>query len=269
MSFHKYYTPDSFDYIFVEDGISIRFSQPEILNDIFESNLGYSGLNENDLEIYKEFLTKNEYSSSQIEQILKGQKERDYKTTHTIYNKEINKLHGIFSLSKVDEDEIKEGKKSRLMWSHYAKDHTGFMLSFNNEKEFELDNEPDKAFSFREVEYSNIREQFHKQRIPDNTDPLSHLRTKDCAWIYENEFRLIVTTDMQRKSNKTDTKGYPIFTITLNSSAIEYIVIGARADDTLIRKISFWIKQQGRHIPLRKAEPCIEEYKLNYKPIEI
>lgn len=115
MSLHKYYTPESCDYIFVEDGISIRFSQPEILNDIFESNLGYSGLNKNDLEIYKESLTKNGVGSSQVEEILKEVKERDPITAHTIYNKEINKSYGIFSLSKVDEDEIKEGKKSRLM----------------------------------------------------------------------------------------------------------------------------------------------------------
>lgn len=143
------------------------------------------------------------------------------------------------------------------------------MLSFNNEKEFELDNKLGEVFSFREVKYSKTREHFHKERISDNTDSLSHLRTKDCAWRYENEFRLIVTTDMQRKSKNTDVRGYPIFTKTLNSSALEKIVIGARADDILIRKISFWIKQQGRRIPLFKAEPSITDFKLNYERIEI
>ena len=245
MSFYKYYHPDSFDFICVDGGVSIRFSQPELLNDPFDSNLTNSGLNEKEVKKFKDSLIKMGMKPN--EESFEKLKYEDPKITQEKVNNYIKSTYGILSLSK--------NGKSRTMWAYYSKDHAGFMINFKSIQNDELN------IKFEEVKYSCERPDY-KNIESENIE--QSLFIKDKEWIHEDECRAIA--ELQHISSiKTDAKGYPIHSIILPSINIDSIVLGVRSDDILARKVKFWVKTHAPHVMIEKAVPCENDYKLKYE----
>lgn len=146
MKLYKYYSPESFDFIFNDEGISLRFSQPELLNDPFEANLGL-GLTKKDeinevisstlnlLDIEKNKINSNEETTDEIkkeamtsldiacEELIEG-----YKNELAILRE---KYQNIYSYSDIGILSLSQNENSREMWAHYAKNHTGFMIEMD------------------------------------------------------------------------------------------------------------------------------------------
>ncbi len=265
MSLYKYYAPDSFDFICVEGGVSVRFSQPSVLNDIFELN---GSINEegSNRSIYKTILKENpsltDISFENIQPLIDRLKP-DYFNSMSLFSNRINDTQfGILSLSR--------RKDSRSMWSYYANDHKGFMIEFNEKSETSdyLDFDHEHA----DVNYKLKRPQ-NIITINNDNDKRHKLInelffTKDKDWQHEREYRVLASIP-KIQANKLDNDGFPIHSVTIPAAEIDAIYLGVRSSENLARKAKFWIKQNSPAIKLYKAEPCRTEYKLNYIEVEI
>lgn len=103
-----------------------------------------------------------------------------------------------------------------LMWSHYAKNHTGLCFTYEIPPEFILKNSP-QIIGWDEVKYENEEiKKFFLSFIPNKDanefecfiEPLITriLSTKSEAWSYEKEFRIVKSEpgkfDIDRKCLK-------------------------------------------------------------------
>jgi hypothetical protein len=265
MSFFKYYAPDSFDFICVEGGVSVRFSQPSVLNDIFELN---GSINEESSQrsIYKTILKENpllnDISFENLQPLIDRFKP-DFFNYMSVFSNTINDTQfGVLSLSR--------RKDSRSMWSYYANEHQGFMVEFNEKSEtseyLNFDHE------HGDVNYEIIRPKniiSINNKSEERNKLINELFfTKDKDWEHEEEYRVLASIP-KIQAKKLDNNGFPIHSVTIPVAEIDAIYLGVRSSETLARKAKFWIKQNSPAVKLYKAEPCRTEYKLNYNEVKI
>jgi len=251
MSLNKYYPPESFDFICVNDGLSVRFSQSEILNDPFELNTVFTKLD----PLLKKMIKHIQKDESKSEQTIKNIEGRDRSKFNEITNTSMSKDIGILSLTKNDE--------SRPMWAYYAKEHTGFMVQISDKFLHTL--EPNEAYDiFKDINYSTKR--------PKNVDIYESFNevyyTKDNAWEHEREFRVIQELE-DIPLYTTDTNGVNVHCSIIPEEYIIKIVLGSRSSEELKEKAKFWIKNNKNSIELYKAETCQTNYQLIYKKVEM
>ena len=145
----------------------IRISGSSCLNDPFEFRLTESSLSKIE-SVLRESLN-NEYSHSEI-----------LKRFWT---------HGVISLTETNDN--------LLMWSHYADEHKGMLVSFeidlNSPFDFFAINEERESCYFRKVNYRKFR-QFNTEVSTGNLDEvkLHYMLSKSDEWIYEKEHRFVI-----------------------------------------------------------------------------
>jgi mRNA-degrading endonuclease RelE of RelBE toxin-antitoxin system len=267
MSLFKYYAPDSFDFICVEGGVSARFSQPSVLNDVFEFN---GGVPESKLLTRTKSLLEScdidikETSEKSIEKLSKSLE--DYFRDELKYLSETlaNTFIGIFSLSKI--------KHSRSMWSYYGKDHAGFMIEFQTDKNYQpIFTIEDERYTCDFVTYTKERpiNMFFSIKALKNMSEEDRnsigdkaVLSKDYQWSHEEEYRAVRSV-RYIPSIGLDSNGYKIHALTIPNSQIKSITLGVRANDTLERKAKYWIENQSPTTKLYRAKPCATEYKFN------
>lgn len=76
-----------------------------------------------------------------------------------------------------------------LMWAHYTTNHTGFCIQYSFSKQFTSGTEERRTIRFKDIIY-------HDEKTPlditaDSIDTNKGLCTKQSAWSYENEVRMI------------------------------------------------------------------------------
>jgi len=257
MSLCKYYTPESFDFVFKPDGISIRFTQPMLLNDVFDSNIAVFPYDESDHEASLGILAriyKNDKEA--LERVLKTAKNKlsDTKRNQKQLNDSINKKFGVFSTSM--------NLRSKLMWAYYSKDHTGFMIAFN-QSNLGLD---EILFRNEKVQYNTQRKKFTYTDYSSLTEPLFF---KDKEWEHEEEVRLVSSLKTM-EAEATDTNGYPLYLSTVHPEHIKYIMLGYRCSSELKQKIHFWVDKYGHSkIKIFETELSLTKFKLHYKTSKI
>lgn len=145
----------------------IRISGSSCLNDPFEFQLTTS-------------------SSSKVESVLRESLKNEYD------HSEIMKrfwTHGIISLTETNDN--------LLMWSHYADEHKGMLVSFeidlNSPFYFFAIHEEHESCYFSKVNYRKFR-QFNTEVSIDNLDEvkLHYMLSKSDEWIYEKEHRFVI-----------------------------------------------------------------------------
>lgn len=226
----------------------IRFTQPSCFNDPFEafpnveqiiSTEIVEGLFRNllDDEAYKKFIdmARNKESIDYFINLRSSLIDKSSDELKTIYKRltlgessetptESMKLFwdeqvGILSLS--------EENDNLTMWSHYAKDHKGFIIGFNPEKQ--VTDSKQCMIKLKRISYSCVRPTLtlfelgvdkktrNKQWIND------FLYTKSRDWSYENEWRQVnflkKADDVQRKEND-------IYLFKYNRESVEQIYLG-------------------------------------------
>lgn len=154
---------------------TIRISNPMFLNDPFESEAGNNLIHviEDRFNRIQKGINK---SRIEIKEIL------NYAL----------RANGIFSVS--------ETPRNALMWAHYADEHSGLCIGFDDEifNKNKLKNEHWNSINTllpQKVNYDNYR--FDKQTIINSQEDtnkaiITHLLTKSDDWIYEKEHRWIV-----------------------------------------------------------------------------
>lgn len=126
-----------------------------------------------------------------------------------------------------------------LMWSHYAADHKGFCIKYSFSEQFTSTTEERRTIRFKDIIYHDNEKPLNIKTDSINTDV--GLCTKQSAWSYENEVRMIAYDP-----EATD------FYITIpldKASKIDAIYFGYRCPDAHIRTIR---KIVAQHYPKAK-----------------
>ena len=135
--------------------------------------------------------------------------------------------------------------KNSLMWSHYADSHRGFCIEYD----FSGMEEKNKVLPFPVI-YSTEMPKLSLKYVLNRTEKneqlgtqslMSALLTKDMAWEYENEWRLLCEVDGD-DDNSNDIEMPPI----------SCVYVGAMATEENVSKLSEIAKRKG--IPLKRMK---------------
>ena len=134
-----------------------------------------------------------------------------------VHSKRVNKDIGILCLS--------ENRKSILMWSHYADEHSGFVVGFDSEDPFfhhHQDEQEDIGKLFR-VNYSEKRTLIDVKTIRDGINLPDIFFTKNKEWGYEQEWRII---RLLKGANETHPNNIHLFKVP--PTAIREVIFGCK-----------------------------------------
>jgi hypothetical protein len=145
---------------------------------------------------------------------------------------------------------------SILMWSHYAKDHTGIVLAFDTSKEpFSQLSEAD----VRQVNYSETKPNYiHSSDVDAFLKGMFDVAsTKAMPWSYEKEIRLVLAANWPLLR---DARFLPI-----TPACITGVFLGCRASPTTRTVVhSVLSKPHFQRIRLMEAQLDPAEYALNF-----
>lgn len=235
MKFYKYFTScsETLKKTLLPNTISLRFTQPNCLNDPFEILPAFRS------RIYNSH--KTEYPE------MKGKLDNSfYAKIDTFvhrerHNRTINSNLGILSLTK--------NKNSRLMWSHYSDDHKGILIQFDI---------PNTNNLIKKVRYCS------KRPIDQGIEKInSYSYIKDKIWSYEKEWRIIgELSDLDNVGNEVYVRKCPTI-------IVKKITLGYLCSEDTKQFVKQWVKHSAPHVELYKADLSSISYKLIYKPIPI
>lgn len=215
------------------------FSDPSVFNDPFDCDLSDSG--EPTLEVFIAYLRRKRASEEDIEKaVIAAQHEPSFLKTlssETLsYTRESN---GVLSLSRAP-DNI-------LMWSHYAKKHTGVVIGIDIEKipEFRgrvIGVEYESSYEKIDVFGGHSYEKIAKDRFG----------LKYTDWEYEEEVRVIGTPGLHKVDRK----------------AICTVYFGCRSDAEAVKNTMRLCRDHGlQHVKFYMAATVDGEFKLKLSEI--
>ena len=264
---YKYLPPDRLD---VLKKLKIRFSQPSALNDPFESHplINIGALCEDQLrniEITSQELWKNTSKENKTKQnynLLKTKTKElkaDMKekmspsSVGQHFIKMFNNSMGVLSLSRTF--------NNLLMWSHYAHNHKGFVIGFDEKHSFFYQKSVSGlTTSPNDVRYTSQRSQ---SEVSDPDKYRKLLCEKSIDWAYEEEVRVIMMFTEYSESQGNDESGLPIYLFDIPVDMIKTIYIGSNMIEKDRKEILQFIGKNKLNIQLYKMK--ISEW--NYEKI--
>lgn len=164
----------------------------------------------------------------------------------------------IRSFTKVTNSNGQEMIGNTLMWSHYTEDHKGFCIKYSFSEEFTSSTEERRTIRFKDIIYHDENKPLNIIKETINTD--IGLCTKQSAWAYENEVRMIA----YEPEAKEFFNSVPLD----SASKIDAIYFGYRCQENHIRTIRKIVKQ---HYPDAKFYKMSSDFTDIYclKAIEI
>ena len=184
MILYKYFPPGR---NFFEERF-LRFTPRTALNDPFEIRPSESSLAEQ---------MKRNHPDKLMDDF-----EGDYETIfNPILGADFFHKHGILSLSKT--------RNNLLMWSHYSKNHSGYVIGFDANHEFF--NRTNKKYKQPGKVYKVTHAYSRNRKIENINDWYFH---KSIDWKYEKEYRMILPLNECDKVLKHDVDGNLIEEIT-------------------------------------------------------
>lgn len=164
-----------------------------------------------------------------IESMLPDLSERARKMLHD----KLEHMVGIVSFT--------DDPQSHLMWAHYASEHKGFVIEFDEAQPFfdQRRSAEDEFLHLRPVQYMPAS---HVHESLGDLDGTAVLCVKQSDWAYERELRLLVPV------NPADQPGInePVHLVHFPRSCVQRVILGHRASDT--------VESELREILQRHAE---------------
>ncbi len=258
---YKYFPPERHPFFLKP---LLRFAPFKSLNDPFEGQLVYGGYfapnafandKKSVINLFHDMFFMNDKVGKRKhddEEILEwGMEFNDCSIDklNSYYNSYKDKIDlGILSLSEVYDNE--------LMWAHYSKSHTGFVVGFNSSHSFfSKCNDDYEYFGVRRVRYYRKRQ---KQYAANNSvDFMVNFFSKSYNWRYEKEWRVI-----QSGISKLNEYGV-IGLVEVDYTAIKSIYLGLNVDsqvEALARKFS--AEHDG--VLLKKANLHPSQYTIEF-----
>ena len=270
---YRYCNCKTFDFL-KNDTFSL--TKPTEFNDPYDSLLYIN--REHIIEYLNEELDK--FSTFQSEQEKIDEKQTHYKKLDELIDLSLKSLKQSSLIAC-----LSETFESILMWSHYANNHKGFVLSYNFKEGTNIQKTRTTEFAdnmLLPVSYSNNRfdateyVKFHYKDnfmkcFRDNTtnepffDKLfyyKYLLFKSKDWSYEREWRIIKLTNSDCSDNKPDRD-------VIHNIRPKEIILGAQIEKENKLKLIDIAKERDIKISEMKLEPFMNEYKLSKVNIEI
>ena len=255
MIFYKYLPPERINIL---ENCLIRFTQPKVLNDPFEGRPNFHATTEGFASVFADTIRQKPrmwedcrrktqtdldrhtfadtvegnpdyaaqlYRSLGSQRSLFGLQGSLYDLPERLY--ELYNRVGILSLSETPDN--------RLMWAHYAEEHTGFVLMLDGYHDFfkgdNLSSKIAKGFAKPErVEY-----RLERPRTSIEDPPREILLIKDSDWKYEKEWRYLKHIDDAAKLCGDPT--LPVALFRLPPKCIRGIILGYNSSKKLKDKI--------------------------------
>lgn len=276
---YKYFGPERYDFF---NDLRVRYSQLGAFNDPFEGRPEITSLStkENFLEelgrvlpeqierTYEQLPSyiRERMSYNQIralaEHLVKGGQTEMFDKLQEIgsvagafFTGKIDHLLGVFCLSEVPDN--------LLMWAHYARSHTGFVVEFDalHPSFHEQKSEEDDMRHIRRVYYRDSRP----------SAPLSEMSAielflvKSSHWSYEREWRLVRPLSDAAKMIPMDP--YPLAFFDIPPSAIKGVITGARMSPEYCERLrqAMMTHAELRSIQVRRALPDASHFLLRFE----
>lgn len=158
-----------------------------------------------------------------------------------------------------------ENHRNILMWSHYARNHEGFVVGFETENAFfrHREDEPIEIGELRPVQYVKRRPSLHVEMIknPYVATP-DFLFSKSRDWAYEREYRII---RFLKHADKVCPGNVYLFRVP--ATAIRQIIFGFKAGDSLKRTLLDAAKiPEWAHVEFTKAVVSRNEFEMDIMP---
>jgi Protein of unknown function (DUF2971) len=278
MSIYKYVIADRIDIL---ENSRIRFTQPSALNDPFEMQPFIIAFAEESklIEEYEQIL------GSEIEQY--RSQSLDDKRESTNWQEQRNELlqFGIEKLHHYEKSKMPMLRKAftsmiqrivsilsltkdpynLIMWAHYAQNHQGFVIEFDESHGFfNQKRHPKDEFGFlREVTYSNERPKV----ILNNMTPVDLFLVKSKHWKYEKEWRMMLPImNFNKQVEISDTR---IVLAPLPPDCVKGVILGCRISlekrEKLLRLLSS--RHEYSHVKKYEAVPDERNFGLNFHEI--
>jgi len=222
---------------------SLRFTNPIEFNDPFDCDEKLISLNITG-KFLSDFISRHEPDKNREEKrrLLK-EMSRDTNRFMSIFSAKLQKQKELFRVSCFSKTD-----KEILMWSHYAKKHSGICIGFQKSG---FNGKPDSVVA--EVKYLVEYKPFNYDT--NNSEAIKGwLTTKSDKWIYEEEVRLI--------NNK---KKEIIF---FNQDQVKEIIFGCKVEESeilqTIQKLKIFGYNQSEFYRMVKMKNC---FKLNKEKI--
>lgn len=270
---YKYYPPTSWDYIFKKK--TIRFTPAAELNDPFECRPLIKATRDRK-ELHNSLLDMQYHYNKYILKIHHEKYKNYFCPILFINNKKIIEMICDSYFENIDDSDLNlqmyirhmlshifgifclsENNTNLLMWSHYAKSHSGFSVEFNMNYSFFNSIDKFKIFIPQKIIYSSDRS---SNQFNEIKDLLTEFFKKSEDWSYEKEWRIIAFFHNKETSAADPQMGiHP-----LPRSAISSIVFGANMpEEDIAQKISEIQSQPDcSHIKLQKARLHPSRYEL-------
>ncbi len=284
MVLYKYLPPERLDVLTQRQ---IRFTQPAAFNDPFEAK-----------PYLAEFDSSDDFFEREIDSMLQNEVDKLYasldpgiraqlslETTLEIATQLREAQRGQFSqyanqyipelrttMQRVFDEQVgilslSEEPFSLLMWGHYAKSHTGFLIGFDSGNPYfsQKRNDGDEFGHLRQVEYRKTRPNAPFTKI----DGADVFLAKAVDWSYEKEWRMLRPIADAQKT--IDTDGIPICLFSFPSECIKELILGARINPQVEAAIlDRWRSEPAlSHVLLRKAVLSETEFKIDAAEIAI
>ena len=281
MIFYKYLPPERIDIL---QNRLIRFTQPNALNDPFEARPNFHALatREGFASAFADTIRQAPpiwehcrlvTQTNLDQQAFTDKVERDPDYAEQVYNNlGLSNLHtyarkrtyelcnvvGILSLSETPDN--------LLMWSHYAEEHTGFVLMFDNSHDFFKGETPLPGFAKPEpVQYKSERPSTTIEEVTMS----DIFFTKGSDWQYEKEWRYLkFLNDADKRHETPNTPSVELFR--LPPKCIRGVILGCRSSKELKDTIVALRHDdpEFEHLQIQQAGALTKYYRLGIKEVE-
>lgn len=276
LEFFKYLSPQRTD---VLENLKIRFTQATAMNDPFES---FPGILQKSKEWYRKKFPQRireeadrMYFRNSVErkQYFK-EREREFDTFYSTFSNEkwlVKQSQSIILKHSLVSGELclSATNKNILMWSHYAMDHTGYIIGFDSEHSF-------FNYGVRKVKYCKTRPYLDPTQSDQDA---SIFYIKSLCWKYEEEYRKSIDLVKPIKQGDGNTflpfpKSEPhpdderlkeVHLIDFPKDSVTSIILGWKSKTDLKNKIALALESHGMsNVKIYKAEPhkCKYEMKI-------
>lgn len=282
MVFYKYVPPERIDIL---QNRLIRFTQPNAMNDPFEARPNFHALATKEgfasafadmirqapTAVWEDFQRVTQTSLNQQTFADRLEEDPDYaEQVHKnvglpnprIYARkrtyELCNVVGILSLS--------ETRDNLLMWSHYAKEHTGFVLMLDSSHDFFKGD--DSLPGFAKPERVEYRSEPPRTTIEEVT--VSEIFfAKWSLWKYEREWRYLkYLNDADRRHESPNTHSVELFR--LPPKCVRGVILGCYRSNKLKNKIVALRHDDPEfgHLQILQARASTRRYRLGIEEIE-
>ena len=147
---------------------------------------------------------------------------------------------------------LADSPTNMALWAHYGEKHQGFVIGFRTSDSFfnRRRSYKDDFYHLRRVRYLDRAKVKVSLVELDRSDILF---TKGVDWSYEREWRMVVP--LKNYTQHLSVEGDNIYLIPFPESVLCEIIVGARADDTLLKSLQAILASRPSctHVTIRKA----------------